>query len=314
MGYLSDATVCFVLCGLLTKDLWVCITCGNVGCGRNSNQCALKHYKTTHHIWSKCLMTSHVWDYADDDYVYRILQTAENGKMVSLETANNDGIDGSTKHLPLELDILSSCKQEKFIDEYNFVLNDRLKRLQRFHAVKKEQIEKRKMLQINKMDLKIKKLQNQIANKQKLIKNKTVPSENINQLHKILENEQNKNQKLKTMIHRALNEQKNVNQQTKECEERMKCSLLTIERTLDLELNDLNNEWRDYRAHIDTKRKMEKCATLSELNDAQIKVKQGKTKNNKKRKKGHSNKKNKKTKKHRMFFLPQKKKKKKKKK
>merc|ERR1712228_106825 len=152
---------------------------------------------------------------------------------------------------------------------------------------------------INKMDLKIKKLQNQIANKQKLIKNKTVPSENINQLHKILENEQNKNEKLKTMIHRALNEQKNVNQQTKECEERMKFSLLTIERTLDLELNDLNNEWRDYRAHIDTKRKMEKCATLSELNDAQIKVKQGKTKNNKKRKKGHSNKKNKKTKKHR---------------
>merc|ERR1712228_692539 len=168
------------------------------------------------------------------------------GKMVSLETANNDGIDGSTKHLPLELDILSSCKQEKFIDEYNFVLNDRLKRLQRFHAVKKEQIEKRKMLQINKME----------------IKNKTVPSKNINQLHKILENEQNKNEKLKTMIHRALNEQKNVNQQTKECEERMKCSLLTIERTLDLELNDLNNEWRDYRAHIDTKRKMEKCATL----------------------------------------------------
>ena len=300
----EDLSVCSD-CGLCTKDLWVCLTCGHVGCGRNSNRCALKHYKATSHIWAKCLMSSHVWDYADDDYVYRILQMAENGKMVALSVQNhNDGIDGSAKQLPLELDILSSVKQEQFIYEYNFVINDRLRRLQKFHALKKEQMLKAKTQQIHKMDEKIKKLRHQIANKRKQIEKCQIPKnvkiESVQTLREQLKNEKNKNEKLKKMIHRALNEQKNFNQKKREFEQKLKRSLLTIERTLDLELNDLSNECRDYRAHIDTKRKMQKCASVSELNNAEIGFKQGKTKNNKKRKKGHSNKNNhKKSKKHR---------------
>lgn len=49
-----------------TTNLWICLICANVGCGRYSREHAKKHYQETLHTYSLELATQRVWDYAGD--------------------------------------------------------------------------------------------------------------------------------------------------------------------------------------------------------------------------------------------------------
>jgi len=70
----------------LATDLWLCITCGNIGCGRyTEGKHALIHYRTTHHTYSMNVGSRQVWDYAGDGLVHRLLLRTD-GKLA--ETAD----------------------------------------------------------------------------------------------------------------------------------------------------------------------------------------------------------------------------------
>lgn len=57
------------------SDLWVCLICAAVGCGRYKAGHAHRHYKETGHLYSLELETQRVWDYAGDGYVHRLIQS-----------------------------------------------------------------------------------------------------------------------------------------------------------------------------------------------------------------------------------------------
>ncbi len=49
-------------CGAL-EDLWICLICGNVGCGRYTSEHAQQHYSETYHNFAMSLNDDRVWDY-----------------------------------------------------------------------------------------------------------------------------------------------------------------------------------------------------------------------------------------------------------
>lgn len=53
------------VCGA-TENLWICLVCGNIGCGRYQEAHAYRHYKETFHLYALELETQRVWDYAGD--------------------------------------------------------------------------------------------------------------------------------------------------------------------------------------------------------------------------------------------------------
>eukprot|EP01029_Cantina_marsupialis_P018853 TRINITY_DN43654_c0_g1_i1.p1 TRINITY_DN43654_c0_g1~~TRINITY_DN43654_c0_g1_i1.p1 ORF type:complete len:508 (+),score=129.99 TRINITY_DN43654_c0_g1_i1:49-1524(+) len=53
------------------SNLWICLLCGYVGCGRLSNRHSLDHYVTSDHSFSMEIDTHRVWDYYGDRYVHR---------------------------------------------------------------------------------------------------------------------------------------------------------------------------------------------------------------------------------------------------
>jgi len=57
-------------CGL-TETLWVCLTCGFLGCGRYSNKHSVQHFDETGHPYSLELATLRVWDYATGSFAHR---------------------------------------------------------------------------------------------------------------------------------------------------------------------------------------------------------------------------------------------------
>ena len=71
------------MCG--TRDnLWICLVCGAVGCGRYANGHAVSHWRESGHCYSLELATQRVWDYLGDGYVHRLIASKTHGHLVEL--------------------------------------------------------------------------------------------------------------------------------------------------------------------------------------------------------------------------------------
>ncbi|CAE6490611.1 Etp1p [Saccharomyces cerevisiae PE-2] len=84
----GDSAHC-ATCGS-TDNLWICLICGNVGCGRYNSKHAIKHYEETLHCFAMDIRTQRVWDYAGDNYVHRLVQNEVDGKLVEVGGSGDD--------------------------------------------------------------------------------------------------------------------------------------------------------------------------------------------------------------------------------
>ncbi|KAJ2740067.1 hypothetical protein GGI20_006002 [Coemansia sp. BCRC 34301] len=82
-GSESEANCCHV-CGC-TGDLWICLVCGTIGCGRYVNGHAKDHFSETQHPYSMELQSQCVWDYVGDGYVHRLVQSMADRKVIALD-------------------------------------------------------------------------------------------------------------------------------------------------------------------------------------------------------------------------------------
>ena len=75
-------------------DLWICLVCGYVGCGRYAGGHAHQHFLDTEHCYSMQLGHNRVWDYVGDNFVHRLVQNNEDGKLVQQEARGDLGKGG----------------------------------------------------------------------------------------------------------------------------------------------------------------------------------------------------------------------------
>ncbi|KAF8967694.1 hypothetical protein BDZ97DRAFT_1656175 [Flammula alnicola] len=111
-----------------TTNLWICLICGNIGCGRYGQAHAQAHYQATTHLYALELETQRVWDYAGDGYVHRLIQNKADGKLVELPSAASSM--GATPREgglgPSQADALSAEKIEAIGIEYSYLLTSQL--------------------------------------------------------------------------------------------------------------------------------------------------------------------------------------------
>lgn len=121
------------VCGTL-KNLWVCLICGFVGCGRYEKGHAINHWKDTQHHYSLELERQQIWDYVGDKYVHRLNPKAD-GKSV-ITHSHCSSLDGELTYGynedPELGGALLSSKFEAITDEYNHLLASQLE-IQRQH-------------------------------------------------------------------------------------------------------------------------------------------------------------------------------------
>ncbi|MCJ1399216.1 hypothetical protein MMC11_002418 [Xylographa trunciseda] len=97
---LNECTIC-----RSDSNLWICLICGNVGCGRYDAAHAFLHYQQSSHCFAMDLTSQRVWDYASDGYVHRIVQNKTDGKLVELPSTNDTSLpldDITDDYLPRE--------------------------------------------------------------------------------------------------------------------------------------------------------------------------------------------------------------------
>ncbi|KAN0088543.1 hypothetical protein V8E55_005600 [Tylopilus felleus] len=112
-----------------TTNLWICLICGNIGCGRYGRAHAHAHYQNTTHLYALELETQRVWDYAGDGYVHRLIQNKADGKLVELPSASSSmGTNARDDDAlgPSHADALSAEKIEAIGIEYSYLLTSQL--------------------------------------------------------------------------------------------------------------------------------------------------------------------------------------------
>ncbi|XVF24714.1 hypothetical protein REPUB_Repub13aG0151100 [Reevesia pubescens] len=121
-----EKSTCFIC--QTSENLWICVICGFVGCGRYKGGHAIIHWKETQHCYSLELETQRVWDYAGDNYVHRLIQSKTDGKLVELNSHclhANDGC-GSCGCVDSGIsEAFLSCEAE-IVNEYNELLRTQL--------------------------------------------------------------------------------------------------------------------------------------------------------------------------------------------
>uniref|UniRef100_A0A9J7YXH8 BRCA1-associated protein n=1 Tax=Cyprinus carpio carpio TaxID=630221 RepID=A0A9J7YXH8_CYPCA len=97
-------------CGV-QENLWICLICGHIGCGRYVSRHAYKHFEETQHTYAMQLTNHRVWDYAGDNYVHRLVASKSDGKMVQYECEGDTCQDEKIDALQLEVcvDAASLC-------------------------------------------------------------------------------------------------------------------------------------------------------------------------------------------------------------
>ncbi|XP_028297436.1 BRCA1-associated protein-like isoform X1 [Gouania willdenowi] len=127
-------------CGV-QENLWICLICGHIGCGRYVSRHAYKHFEETQHTYAMQLTNHRVWDYAGDNYVHRLVASKTDGKMVQFEC---EGV---------------MCHAEK-IDalqlEYSYLLTSQLESQRIYWENKIVHLEKETTQEINNMKVKFK--------------------------------------------------------------------------------------------------------------------------------------------------------------
>ncbi|KAK3333399.1 hypothetical protein B0T19DRAFT_368796, partial [Cercophora scortea] len=115
-----------------TDDLWICLVCGKVGCGRYKGGHAKDHWKETAHSFSLELETQHVWDYAGDMWVHRLIRDKGDGKVVELPSNNGQNNSsrrrrrGEGNEQDGDEDVVPRAKLDRIGMEYTHLLTSQL--------------------------------------------------------------------------------------------------------------------------------------------------------------------------------------------
>ncbi|CDO96512.1 unnamed protein product [Kluyveromyces dobzhanskii CBS 2104] len=143
----TEPLPCCLECGE-TNNLWMCLICGHLGCGRYSSQHAIRHYEESNHCFAMDLTTKRVWDYAGDNYVHRIVQNEIDGKLVEVGESNTDSNVKKNKDYQLEyVQVLLSQleSQREYYEEQLHSMNERVKALEADSQVDKEKERKKRL-------------------------------------------------------------------------------------------------------------------------------------------------------------------------
>lgn len=118
-----------------TSNLWICLICGNVGCGRYDSAHAFAHYENTSHCYAMDITTQHVWDYAGDGYVHRLIQNKPDSKLIDLPARRHPNAAFRTE----AEDSVPREKMENMANEYTYLLTSQLDGQRRYYE---EQLER----------------------------------------------------------------------------------------------------------------------------------------------------------------------------
>ncbi|KAG0328928.1 hypothetical protein BGZ99_004002 [Dissophora globulifera] len=263
-GITEDQNVC-ALCGT-SENLWICLICGHIGCGRYQEKHAYHHYYETSHLYALELETQRVWDYAGDGYVHRLIQNKADGKLVELPSA----VDGT---LPSQHSVqVGQEKLDAIGLEYTYLLTSQLES-QRLYFDAQMAAMAAQLAEVNKEAKEWEKeaaMLNQ-KNRELALHAEALEKEKVPLLIKekrAAEKRLEKVQERLQLLERQYEEEKEMNSGLRTNQESFKQRLQEKEA----DIQDLQDQVRDIMIYLDTQQKVEASPMKDELVNGTVAV------------------------------------------
>ncbi|XP_031385927.1 BRAP2 RING ZnF UBP domain-containing protein 2 isoform X1 [Punica granatum] len=217
-----EKSICFVC--QTSENLWICVICGFVGCGRYKSGHAIIHWQETQHCYSLELETQRVWDYVGDNYVQRLIQSKTDGKLVALNS--NDGC-GSFEDAGMSEALLNS-QVEAIVNEYNQLLATQLENQKLYYESLLEEVKEETRREISEAVEKAinKKLHKQLAKLEKCMREKKILDE-LNE--NLLKNQEIWESKISELEEREGNSSRAKDEKIQELEKQLGDLMLQLE-------------------------------------------------------------------------------------
>lgn len=245
-------------CGV-QENLWICLICGHIGCGRYVSRHAYKHFEETQHTYAMQLTNHRVWDYAGDNYVHRLVASKTDGKIVQYEC------EGDT------------CQEEKIDSlqlEYSYLLTSQLESQRVYWENKIVCLEKAAGEEISNMKTKFKetiekcdnleqKLNELLKEKQALDRKCTQLNAKVLKLNGELKEEQEMNKCLRSNQLQLQNQLREEEKLFREKSEQK-----------DLQITELQEQLRDIMFYLEAQQKINQMPadTRQEIQEGQINI------------------------------------------
>lgn len=118
----------------LRENLWTCMTCAHVGCGRYTDaQHAKKHFHETLHPFCLELATGRIWDYVNDNFVHVHVLVQPNPAQLEMSARDPQELEKGSMSLENELDEVTMTKISNLVKEYDAFLNSQLEQQRLFY-------------------------------------------------------------------------------------------------------------------------------------------------------------------------------------
>ncbi|KAJ3467310.1 hypothetical protein MRS44_004874 [Fusarium solani] len=252
-------------------DLWICLICGYVGCGRYKGGHAKDHWKETAHSFALELETQHVWDYAGDMWVHRLIRDKGDGKVVELPGRNR-----SVGHLEEE-DVVPRAKLDSIGLEYTHLITSQLESQRAYYEeMIRKAVDKASMASAAAEDAA--RRASQAMEKLALLDEKytTLSKETIPELEKELARERNKASKSETLARnfgKAVQEEKRLNEGLMKRIEHLNADHESISRQLEelkAENADLKEMNRDLSMFISGQEKLKELENEGKIEEGEL--------------------------------------------
>ncbi|XP_056874862.1 BRCA1-associated protein [Takifugu flavidus] len=245
-------------CGV-QENLWICLICGHIGCGRYVSRHAYKHFEETQHTYAMQLTNHRVWDYAGDNYVHRLVASKTDGKIVQYEcegdTCDAEKIDG------LQL-------------EYSYLLTSQLESQRIYWENKIAHLEKEVAEEVNNMKAKFKETLERCDNLEQRVSEITKDKQSL----------EKKCAQLGTRVAKLgqeLKEEQEMNRCLRANQTQLQTQLTEEERKgkengdlKDVAIEELQQQLRDMMFHLETQQQIEHLLpeARSEIQEGQINI------------------------------------------
>ncbi|KAE9550117.1 hypothetical protein FO519_006677 [Halicephalobus sp. NKZ332] len=267
-----DAPTCSN-CGKST-DLWMCLICGSLGCGRYVEAHAYRHFETTGHTFTLQVGGNLVWDYAGDNYVHRIIQNAADGKVVEVQPGRNENDKQQDKVDEIQLEYSNMLAQQ--LEKQRSFFEDKIKAMEESMNNFRDGM----VLEMNNLRLELDESKAEVKKLNSNLQSMKSAKEN-------LEKKLNTANSKITKLQQELTEE----QQMSEMVRKDKDMLLKQKEDLvwknNIEIKDLREQLHDVMMHFDAKAKIEggEMLTEEELQSASVELLQPKEKHQRRKKK-----------------------------